>query len=204
MTHYFTMAKSSARYILFVALILTLIILAPGPATTQGILPAKLEVTILGKILSYDQNLQSRIQQGNTIHVAVLYIPSDSQSDQRANEVNRNVNTLGPRLVSGQKVNAFRVPYNDAASAKNAIDGKKATVVYIAPGLESNIGEITQYSRSNKILTVAAQPDYVHKGVSVGVFLENNKPQMLINLASSRKEGANFSSSLLKLSKVLR
>jgi hypothetical protein len=46
-------------------------------------------------------------------------------------------------------------------------------------------------------------PDYIYNGISVGIDIKGEKPEILINLKSSKLEGADFSSQLLKISTII-
>jgi hypothetical protein len=43
----------------------------------------------------------------------------------------------------------------------------------------------------------------VRRGVAVGIGLDQDKPQILINLASARAQGSDFDASLLRIATVL-
>jgi hypothetical protein len=46
-------------------------------------------------------------------------------------------------------------------------------------------------------------PDYVGAGCAVGIGTEGEKPLIIINLPAAKAEGADFSSQLLQLAKVI-
>ena len=46
-------------------------------------------------------------------------------------------------------------------------------------------------------------PGYVEAGLSVGLDIERDRPQIVVNLEASRAEGADFGAQLLKLARVL-
>ncbi len=50
---------------------------------------------------------------------------------------------------------------------------------------------------------MGAREDYVARALSIGVFVVDNKPTILLNWGESQKEGAAFSSDLVRLSKVI-
>jgi hypothetical protein len=45
---------------------------------------------------------------------------------------------------------------------------------------------------------------YVHEGLAVGITVHDNKPKIVVNLPSSKAEGASFSSKLLNLASIIR
>ena len=64
--------------------------------------------------------------------------------------------------------------------------------------------KITNLSRDKKILTLTGVPDYVDSGLTVGIGTKGRKPRIIINLLAAKAEGADFSSGLLNLAKVVK
>ena len=63
---------------------------------------------------------------------------------------------------------------------------------------------LLEISWAQQILTVTGVPAYVDKGVAVGISLNReNKPLILINLASSKSAGSAFDANLLKLATIV-
>ena len=63
--------------------------------------------------------------------------------------------------------------------------------------------KITGVSRAKKVITLTSVPDYVESGLAVGIGVKGGKPRIIINLPAAKAEGANFSSQLLRLAKVI-
>ncbi len=76
-------------------------------------------------------------------------------------------------------------------------------VLYVAPLRAVGMDQITTMSRTRNILTLTGIPQYVQEGISVGIGTKAGKPQVLINLKSARLEHADFSSQLLKISRIV-
>jgi hypothetical protein len=76
-------------------------------------------------------------------------------------------------------------------------------VLYVAPGVAKNLPAIVKVSQANHLTSVTGVPDYVRKGVAVGIGVVQDRPQILINLASSKSEGSEFDASLLRIATVL-
>ncbi len=172
-------------------------------ATEQ--LPCNLEVSIIAKMLSYDQNLESRANENNTIHWAIVYQPDIPASKQQAEEMSRVIQHIGAqRMVIGKQIVPHKVPFRNISEFRKAAEKNHIGIAYICTGLGLHIEDITQFSREKKVLTIGATATYVQNGVALGVFKQRNKPEMFVNLKASRSEGANFSTNLLKLATVLR
>ncbi|MCK4591646.1 MAG: YfiR family protein, partial [Candidatus Latescibacteria bacterium] len=85
------------------------------------------------------------------------------------------------------------------AVSRNNID-----ILYVAPLRALGVKTITGVSRAKRILTLTGVPDYVESGLAVGIGIKGEKPRVIINSPAAKAEGADFSSQLLKLAKVIK
>jgi hypothetical protein len=76
--------------------------------------------------------------------------------------------------------------------------------IYIAPLRAIDVGMLVLVSRARRIRTVTAVDEYVMEGAAVGLALQGDHAQIVINLPAARAEGADFSSQLLKLARVIQ
>ena len=115
----------------------------------------------------------------------------------------------GPREVCRSiaapkaSIRAVPVDLDSQPDLEAALAGSKVDLMYIAPLRAMNLKVITALSRAKKVLTLTGVPDYAEKGVAVGVGLKGESPEIIINLPAAREEGSDFSSSLLKLARVI-
>jgi hypothetical protein len=105
--------------------------------------------------------------------------------------------------LAGLPFRAMEVPFTSAASLEN-LPAAGVDALFLCSGLETSLSAITSYSRRAKLLTLSSTPGYVEGGVSLGAVMEGGKPRLLVNLAASKLEGAQFSSDMMKLAKVIR
>ena len=76
-------------------------------------------------------------------------------------------------------------------------------ILYVSPLPGFDLDSIVSLSRARKILTFTGVPAYVQSGLSVGFSSERGDARILINRKASLAEGADFSSKLLKLARVI-
>ncbi len=76
-------------------------------------------------------------------------------------------------------------------------------ILYVSPLRAYDIQEILNISRNNKIITITGIQNYCENGVSICVGQKGGNPQIIINLTSAQLEGADLSSQILKLAKVI-
>ena len=81
---------------------------------------------------------------------------------------------------------------------------KRAAVVYVTPGLESEIDAIKSSLTGVDVLSVAAVPENVPRGIVIGFEVVSGKPKISINIAQARQQRVDFKADVLKLMKVYR
>lgn len=162
-------------------------------------LPEELQVPLFLKILTYDRSLETKVK--DTIRIGVLYFPKDDQSKKNRDAILENLKLNQDKTING-------VPFSFTAIELSAEEKKDEmvrgiNVLYVTSDGSNMIKEILQISRARKILTITGRVDYVNFGVSVGLGVKEEKPQIVINLSSVRAEGSDFSANLLRLCKVI-
>jgi hypothetical protein len=63
---------------------------------------------------------------------------------------------------------------------------------------------VTSISRQAGVRTVTGVPRYVEGGLGIGIDLKGERPEIVVNLAASRAEGADLDAQLLKLARIVR
>jgi hypothetical protein len=184
-----------------IALVVALAIVAPAAAEDMP-LSADLQLTLFLKMLTYDRHLESRF--GTELTIGIVYAPSDPQSVRVANEVVEYLYRVRDKTVKGLPVRYFLVEYSSADTLERSIASHAIDVLYVAPGNARNLDGITKISQEKGLTTMTGVPEYVRRGVAVGVSVSQNRPQLLINLASARTEGAEFDASLLRISTIVK
>jgi len=163
--------------------------------------PIDVQFPIFFKIFSYDKNLTQKVK--DHFDLLIVY--------QRKFRTSLNIKNSAQSVLEGKSFKYFNsspviiksISIESASEldeylAKNHID-----CIYIAPLRAIHISEITSITRKRKILSTTGVVEYVEQGVSVGLAIKSEKPQILINLPASKAEGADFSSQLLKLAKII-
>ena len=165
-------------------------------------LPPPRQVVILLRALAYDGNLKSRA--GDTINIAVIHKKGNSSSEQLANAMVQAFIGRQSTLVNGLPIVVEHVVYDDPSGLKKSIAGSGLDFLYVCEGLEGDIDDIKDVTRRARVLSVGARQDYIEKGLSLGVFQNDGKSTILINLQATRLEGVSFASDLLGLANVIR
>ena len=171
-----------------------------NPASGQE-MPAPIgqQVTLLTKVLQFDRSFAERT--GDEVVIAILY-----QSRFRASLTARDAVAeafAAHQRIGDKLIRVVSIEIVPGQSPEGPLAASGATVAYITPLRSTGLLDILDVTRRLHILTSTGVPSYVTEGVSVGISVRADRPEILINLDASIEEGARFSSELLKLSSVL-
>lgn len=162
--------------------------------------PVEIQYPLFLKILTFDRNLKTRV--GKEIIIGIVYQGKFRSSLKTKDELVdvikkssiKNVHDIPIKQVS------INIDENDLESTASKLE---IDVLYITPIRAVDIESITKLSRNKKIVTLTGVTDYVKAGISVVIDVKDNQPQIVINLPGAKDEGVDFSSQLLRLSKVI-
>ena len=164
--------------------------------------PADVQVTLLLKILTYDRAFQAKAKSGVTI--GVVYVPSDAQSVKAKDEILKTLQMVADRTIKNVPIKFQPVEFRSPASLEAAVR-TGVNVFYIAPGNAEGLDQLIKVSHTRGVTTATGVPEYVQRGVAVGIGIKpDKKPDILINLSSSRSEGSDFDASLLRIATVVK
>jgi hypothetical protein len=178
--------------------VLLLVLGAPRSVPAAG---AEREAAVVSRALAFERSLDERVGSG-AIGIAVIHKPLDAQSESCAREWNTGFLALSNVKIQDRSVVLKSFAYSEAGVGKARANGIHVFVV--CPGLSHEAAEISRASRAQRILSVGTLVSYVEQSMAFGVFREQEKLQMVVNLRVAVGEGVTFSSSMLKLARVLR
>jgi|WetSurMetagenome_2_1015567.scaffolds.fasta_scaffold185817_2 hypothetical protein len=78
-----------------------------------------------------------------------------------------------------------------------------AAVLYVAPLRAVDIRDLGSVCHGNGLLTFTGVGSYVSSGLAVGFDVNNDRPVIIINLEAARTAGADLSSQLLRVARVI-
>ena len=164
-------------------------------------MPAPMQASLFAKILKFDRNLKARA--GKELKIGVLY-QKKVRSSLEAHEEFLQAMCGDPRQrIEGLPVRCVAVEWTGAPDLEAAVAREGIRVLYVAPLRAVAIEEIVAISRARKITTLTGVPEFVEKGIALGLTLRAERPLVLVHLAAARAEGADLNSQLLKLARVL-
>ena len=186
-------------------LALGLAALASRPSAAQEVaVPVSVQIPILAKILNFDRRFTERA--GGRLTIGVLYQSRYRTSANVAAEVCRALEQLPPGAFGAlESLERTCIAIDlDAISALDSVVKRLGVrVLYVSPLRAVHLEDVTAVSRAAQITTFTGVPRYVETGMAIGVDLKRERPEIVINLAASRAEGADLAAHLLKLARVV-
>ncbi|MBI1939376.1 MAG: DUF4154 domain-containing protein [Ignavibacteriales bacterium] len=162
--------------------------------------PVDIQFPIFLKILTFDRKLQQRGKNG--LSMMILYQKNYKPSYSIREEINKLLNQLAIN-----RIESIPIKYNfvdiDEVNLHAALIKYHTNLIYICPLRGVALQTITQTTKELGVLSFTGVPEYVEEGVSVGIELKGEKPHIMINITSAKAEQAEFSSQLLRVSKIL-
>jgi hypothetical protein len=164
-------------------------------------LSAEAQIPLLLKVLTYDRNFEKKA--GKELAMGIVHDPADRESAKATDEVGTTLFKFTGRTVKKLPFKYYTIEFTGAADLEKFVKEKGISVLYVAPGSTKNLPVLLKLSDELNLTTVTGVPDYVRRGVAVGIGVVQDKPQILINLATARAEGSEFDASLLRIATVL-
>jgi hypothetical protein len=192
--------RPSSRKKGFLALSLALLLGRLAGAEAMA-LNAEAQVPLLLKVLTYDRNFERKA--GRELAIGIVHDPSDRDSAQATDAVGSALFKLASRTVKGLPLKYYTIEYTGPADLERFVKEKRISALYVAPGSVKSLPALLKLSDELDLITLTGIPDYVRRGVAVGIGLNQDKPQIFINLASARAQGSDFDASLLRIATVL-
>jgi hypothetical protein len=183
------------------AALAVLVALAAGSRTARADgMPMQREALLLLKVLSYDENLR---RSSGPLRVAVIHQAGSAEAERAAQAVVAAFQSLRKVTVQGRTVEAVLMPAADEAKLRKQLLAAKINTVYFGPGV-TDAAPALRVCRALSLNALTGNKSLVQRGVPVGVFVEGDRPQILVNLEAARVCGHRFSSALFKVAQLLR
>jgi len=164
--------------------------------------PVELQLPLFTKILTFDKNLERCA--GDSLRITVVYQKLYRYSDNTREAFFSTAGIMGLRKINGIPIVLLSHDLHTAEELQKFISEQKIDIIYIAPLRAVPVDEITGLSRELKVLSISGVTDYMQQGVSVGLDIKGDKPEIIINKNNSGQEGADFSSRLLHLARIIK
>ena len=200
------MAEKMIRTTLRRAVRLAALACAIAPLTTVSYaadqkMPSGRFAAILGRLLTYDSNLKGRA--GSDIGIAVLYRPASASSLAEANQVFDQIRALEGGETLELPVKVYKLALESEGELEKAAIHYGLDVFVITDGMTEQTEIVKRVSARRKIITVGSDGSQARQGLSVAIYVSDDKSKILVNLGASKREGTSFNSVLLGMCEVI-
>ena len=199
------MTPRTATFLVTALLLAGLSLVFAGRASAQDTpVPVSLQVQIMVKILNFDRNLPERL--GDRLTVGVLYQGRYRTSANVGGEVCRTFMGL-PQAALGAlqslQITCVGLDLDQTPDLATVLKRERIQVLYVSPLRAVDLEDVVAVTRAAHITTLTGVPRYVETGCAIGVDMKGDRPEIVINLAASRAEGADLNAQVLKLARVV-
>ncbi|MFO0597756.1 MAG: hypothetical protein U0228_20810 [Myxococcaceae bacterium] len=176
----------------------TIAVLTAG--VSRADVDVKAALPVLLKVLTYDQNFDSR---GSGPFV-VLVISEPGQSAARS-ALMGTLKDVAVTEVKKRPLKFVSVDFKDEGQLQADIDKNKAAALLTVPGAATaTLKSIWEVAQDNQLYALGLDQESVQSFFPVGVTMAGDKPQILINEKSSKAVGARFETVVLRMAKVIQ
>jgi YfiR/HmsC-like len=187
----------------FLAAVLASLLSTSAAGTEPMPFPPDVQITLLLKILTYDRSFSVKAKSG--VMIGVVFVASDAESVKAKDDIIKTLQLVADRTIKNVPIKAVALEYTNPKSLAETVRTQGINVFYIAPGNANTLNELLRMSHTKGITTATGVPEYVQRGVAIGIGKKaDQKPDILINLPSSRQEGSEFDASLLRIATVVK
>jgi hypothetical protein len=176
--------------------------LFPCRTVVSAELPPGKQAIFLARVIAYDANLKERA--AGAVNIGVLARKGDRDSEKMADALIKAFTPLETATLLGLPVRVSRLYFSGREALDRAVREGGIDTLYVCSGLDANLADIKAVSRARKALTMASQEGHLKQGLSLGVFEQDGRNTIIVNLEANREEGVAFGPELLRLATVVR
>lgn len=166
------------------------------------VVPVDIHLPILFKALNLEKGVNK--SDSETFIVAIVYESTNSNSVTVLNDIVAFGERQHRNLIYDKSVSFVPVDIHESKNFQALLHTTKAPVVYVTPLNPSALQLVIGTSQKEKVLSMTGVPEYVDAGVSLGVGVKGDSPEIIINLTSSKEEGSEFSSKVLGVARIIQ
>ncbi len=184
-----------------IAALLAASLATAAAARAEDLTPRK-QALLLVRILVYDRNLTSRSH--GVVRVAVAFRPGDRASEERRDGMVSALEEVSREVVAlGLPIDVVAVPYHDGADFEARLARDAPASVFVCPGLDGAVKEITRASQRRRVLSMTGSREMAEAGLAVALVNRGLRAGVVVNVPAAKAEGADLDAALLGIAEVL-
>ncbi len=179
---------STSRYGLLIALI-------AATALADGV-PPGLGLMVMLKVLTYDAGFDKRGGDGEFL----VLVPFAASQGASAQDLANTGTELATRSIQGRRL---RFETQPAAGLDAQIVARSPAALLIPADTPPEIArQFAAVAQKHRIYTMSFDEQLVKTGLTVGVALNNGKPQVILNATAAKAIDADFSTAVMRIARV--
>ncbi len=151
--------------------------------------------------MTFDRSFASRAPR--ELVIGILYQRKVRSSLEVKDDFLKALERIPGRQVAGVRFRSVAIDWDGSKDIAAVLSQERPHVLYVAPLRTVSIEEVAAAARAQGIHTWTGIPEYVERGLAVGIGLRGERPLILVNLTAARAEGADISSQLLSIARVI-
>ena len=159
-------------------------------------MPANLGLLVMLKVLTYDSTFDKRGGDGEFL----VLVPFTYPQSASALELSAAGAELTTRSIQGRRLHFEPQPAADLEA--QLVARRPAALLIPADTPLEQARVFAAAAERRKIYTMSLDEGLVKAGLTVGVALNNGKPQVIINATAAKAIGADFNSAVMRVARV--
>jgi hypothetical protein len=161
------------------------------------------QALVLVRVLAYDRQVSHR--SGKEVVIGVLYDDADPGSRGAAGAMARSLRAVSRDVtVAGRSIAVVELSAGDELVQR--LRDLHVSALYLASGLDDEMGEIAAAARERPCLTFSDRAAYLRSGLAIalGTDPQNRRITIAIDLVAARQQGASLAAELLRVVEVVK
>lgn len=201
-TQFVTSINSRLSFFKFLPLLF--IILICEVSSQVIIVPLETQLPIIKKIIEFDKNSKYYADQNKTFKIGIVFQSGYKLSNGTRFAIQNISEDQKLNYIFGKNIEYIPLDLSNGSDISKMISSANIRVAFITPMRAVALEKVSNALKISKVLSITLVSDYLENDFSVGIDYKGDKPQILMNLTSSKEENADFSPQILKLVKILK
>jgi len=163
--------------------------------------PLPLQVDLTVKLLEYAEAPSLQAVRGGLMHIGIVVKSGNVESQHAGSELKAALGNVGQ--IAGVGHDEIVLEWSTAASLAEQAKSKRLLVVYLTPGLGSDVPAMARALAGTPVITIGSIDTYVAAGALLGFELSSGRPKMVFNLGQAKRQGVVFRASVMKLMRII-
>lgn len=162
-------------------------------------IPLDLQAQLSAKVFEYVES--PPLGGGSQLPLGILVNARDANSMRAAVELRAafaRVSASGRRTFDAQIIE-----WSSGPALTDEIARRKVTVLYLTPGLATDLAAVVSALAGRRVLTISAVDTYVAGGAILGYELSSGHPHMILNLHQAKRQEIVLRAALVKLVRLV-